>query len=47
MTLILSGTFLLLAMENRPVMKASLQAIVTNQILTPQQVFAWAIAGIK
>ena len=43
----LSGIFLLLAMENRPVMKASLQATVTVQILNPQQMFAWAIGGIK
>ena len=34
-------------MENCPVTKASLQATVTNQILTPQQMFAWAFAGIK
>ena len=47
MTLMLSGIFLLLAMENRPVTKASLQTTVTNQILTPQQMFACAIAGIK
>ena len=47
MTLTLSGNFLLLAMENRPVTKASLRATVTNQILTPQQMFALAIAGIK
>ena len=47
MTLMLSGIFLLLAMENRAVTKASLQATVMNQILTPQQMFAWAIAGIE
>ena len=39
--------FLLLAMENRPVTKTSLQATVTSQILTPQHMFALAIAGIK
>ena len=39
--------FLLLAMANRAVTKASLQATVTNQILTPQHMFALAIAGIK
>ena len=39
--------FLLLAMENRPVTKTSLQATVTSQILTPQYMFALAIAGIK
>ena len=39
--------FLLLAVENRPVTKTSLQATVTNQILTPQHMFALAIAGIK
>ena len=43
----LSGIFLLLAMENRPVAKVSLQVTATNQILTQQQMFAWAIAGIK
>ena len=39
--------FLLLAMGNRPVTKTSLQATVTNQILTPQHIFALAIACIK
>ena len=39
--------FLLLAMENRPATKTSLQATVTSQILTPQHMFAVAIAGIK
>ena len=34
-------------MENRPVTKTSLQATVTSQILTPQHMFALAIAGIK
>ena len=46
MTLMLSGIFLLLAMENRPVTEVSLQATVMNQILTPQQMFAWTFAGI-
>ena len=39
--------FLLLAMENRPVTKVSLQTSLTNQILTPQQMCAWTIADIK
>ena len=34
-------------MENRPVTKTSLQATVASQILTPQHMFALAIAGIK
>ena len=38
---------LILAMENHPVKKASVQATVTNQILTVEQMFAWAIASIK
>ena len=39
--------FLPLAKENRPVTKTSLQATVTNQVLTPQHMLALAIAGIK
>ena len=39
--------FLLLAMENRPVTKTNSQVTVTNQILTPQHMFAMAIAGIE
>ena len=34
-------------MENRPVTKTSSQVTVTNQILTPQHMFALAIAGIE
>ena len=45
--MMLSGIFFLIVMENCPVTKASLQSTLTNQIFTPQQMFAWAIAGIK